>query len=460
MDGVEQLARGSRRARARGPASRAARTRSASGSTARPPAVTRRRARSSSRSPATIRSSGRAARLGAPQDRADARDELLGAERLDDVVVGAELQAGDPVGLVAARGEDDDRDASSRAGARGRRRGRRPSAGRGPGRSRPAGARGRARARPRRRRAVRTAKPGVLEVVADEGGDLGLVLDDEDGAHGAPETATTPGEDTRPASRGGERASGAVGGAGGSVPAAAVPAARPPPRGGGGGRRRPTGGAGRRRRPSGRGRPGQWPWPQPGRAPQAAPAAAERGEQEADEQEEEQEREEEPEEREAAGQTTVPPAAPMLDAMPAWKPMTPPTRATMVARMRVEQPAHGRISDRWCGPAVPGRGCLTASILARRMCRTRAHGCGFAQIDGRSVAEAGPDVARGRDPRVVGGTRLRCRRPGRAGRRRPVAPGRDHDAERAGGDQVGRGAARGAWRAGGRSGDGVPPRWT
>jgi hypothetical protein len=45
------------------------------------------------------------------QDGADARDQLAGGEGLDDVVVGAELQAGDAVGLLAARGEQDDRDA-------------------------------------------------------------------------------------------------------------------------------------------------------------------------------------------------------------------------------------------------------------------------------------------------------------------------------------------------------------
>jgi hypothetical protein len=46
---------------------------------------------------------------GSPQDRAHARDDLPGAERLDDVVVGAELEADDAVGLVAAGGEHDDR---------------------------------------------------------------------------------------------------------------------------------------------------------------------------------------------------------------------------------------------------------------------------------------------------------------------------------------------------------------
>ena len=56
-----------------------------------------------------------AARLGAAQHRPDAGDHLGAAERLDHVVVGAELEADDAVGLGAAGGEDDDRDA--RAGA-------------------------------------------------------------------------------------------------------------------------------------------------------------------------------------------------------------------------------------------------------------------------------------------------------------------------------------------------------
>ena len=53
--------------------------------------------------------------LGAAEDRAHAGDHLGAAERLDHVVVGAELEADDAVGLRAAGGEDDDRDA--RAGA-------------------------------------------------------------------------------------------------------------------------------------------------------------------------------------------------------------------------------------------------------------------------------------------------------------------------------------------------------
>ena len=60
-----------------------------------------------------VAGAGRRAR--APQHRPDPRDHLAGAERLDDVVVGAELEPDDPVGLLAARREDDDRDARRRA---------------------------------------------------------------------------------------------------------------------------------------------------------------------------------------------------------------------------------------------------------------------------------------------------------------------------------------------------------
>ena len=55
----------------------------------------------------------------APQHGADARDHLGRAERLDDVVVGAELEPDDPVGLGPARGEHDDRDAGLAGAARG-----------------------------------------------------------------------------------------------------------------------------------------------------------------------------------------------------------------------------------------------------------------------------------------------------------------------------------------------------
>ena len=45
----------------------------------------------------------------ATKDRLDARQQLLEAERLGDVVVGAEMQALDPVGRRVASREEDDR---------------------------------------------------------------------------------------------------------------------------------------------------------------------------------------------------------------------------------------------------------------------------------------------------------------------------------------------------------------
>ena len=46
--------------------------------------------------------------LRAPQDRLHAEQELAHAERLHDVVVGAELEADDAIDLLALRGEHDD----------------------------------------------------------------------------------------------------------------------------------------------------------------------------------------------------------------------------------------------------------------------------------------------------------------------------------------------------------------
>ena len=57
---------------------------------------------------------GRRHRRAATDDGADARDELAEAERLDDVVVGAELQPDDPVDLFGARGHHDDRHVGAR----------------------------------------------------------------------------------------------------------------------------------------------------------------------------------------------------------------------------------------------------------------------------------------------------------------------------------------------------------
>src|SRR5262245_24176480 len=48
-------------------------------------------------------------RLAAPQQRADAREELARRERLGEVIVGPQLEAHDAVGFVLAPGEHDDR---------------------------------------------------------------------------------------------------------------------------------------------------------------------------------------------------------------------------------------------------------------------------------------------------------------------------------------------------------------
>ena len=54
----------------------------------------------------------RAART--PRDGPDPRHELAQAERLDEVVVGSELEADDAVDLLAARRDDDDRHVAAR----------------------------------------------------------------------------------------------------------------------------------------------------------------------------------------------------------------------------------------------------------------------------------------------------------------------------------------------------------
>ncbi|MNM11975.1 hypothetical protein D3C81_221450 [compost metagenome] len=51
----------------------------------------------------------RLAELGAAQQSLDSRLQFAGAERLAQIVVSAQLQADDPVGLVGAGGEHDDR---------------------------------------------------------------------------------------------------------------------------------------------------------------------------------------------------------------------------------------------------------------------------------------------------------------------------------------------------------------
>ena len=161
--------------------------------------------------------------LDAAEHGADPGDELARAERLDHVVVGAELEAGDPVDLVAAGREDQDRDArvaadraddveavdARQAEVEDERVGP-PGPGEREGRGSVGGADDR--------------EPRVLEVVADEARDLRLVLDDEDRAHGSPNTRSDAGRGYPPGVAGREVSrpwpAPLVGGAGGVRPAA------------------------------------------------------------------------------------------------------------------------------------------------------------------------------------------------------------------------------------------------
>ena len=56
-----------------------------------------------------VREGERVVTAGAPQQRAQPREELLERERLDEVVVGARVETGDPVAHGAARREHQDR---------------------------------------------------------------------------------------------------------------------------------------------------------------------------------------------------------------------------------------------------------------------------------------------------------------------------------------------------------------
>ena len=150
-----------------------------------PAALARIAGTSISRSATCSTSSATLGALGAAQHGAHPGDELPGAEGLDHVVVGAELEADDAVGLVVARREHDDRQGAEGAHARG-------------STSRPSMS-GSPRSRTMRSGLVaRTwcrafspslgdqyGKAGVLEVVAHEARDLRVVFDDEDGLHGA-----------------------------------------------------------------------------------------------------------------------------------------------------------------------------------------------------------------------------------------------------------------------------------
>ena len=84
-------------------------------SSSRPARVARRARSSTSSSPARKGPFGAAERRRAPHDRADPGDQLAQPVRLDDVVVGAELEPHDAVGLLPAGGQDDDRDARALA---------------------------------------------------------------------------------------------------------------------------------------------------------------------------------------------------------------------------------------------------------------------------------------------------------------------------------------------------------
>ena len=152
-------------------------------STRRPPAVTRIRGRSSSTSPDDDAIGRLGGGLGPAEHRTNPGDQLPRAERLGHVVVGTELEADERVRLVAARGEHHDRDRRGRAQAA-----RDVEAvearqaeveddqvGVVPGR-------GLERGRTVARDEHLEARP--LEVVADELHDLGLVVDDQDRAHG------------------------------------------------------------------------------------------------------------------------------------------------------------------------------------------------------------------------------------------------------------------------------------
>jgi hypothetical protein len=74
-----------------------------------PPTRTRRWRRSNFQAAQLLWLLARPGGLGATDHRADAGHQLAEPERLDHVVVGAQLQADDPVDLLGAGGDDDDR---------------------------------------------------------------------------------------------------------------------------------------------------------------------------------------------------------------------------------------------------------------------------------------------------------------------------------------------------------------
>ena len=155
--GASAACRGSGRARAAG------RTRAGVSFTRSPSRVTSRSGTSIRSSPTSI--TGPASGAAAPQHRAQAREQLVDAERLRHVVVRAGVERGDLLALLADRREHDHRRVASTCAARGRRRCRCRRAARGRGSPPPADARRRPRAPPRRSSAVSTSKPAPRSVV-------------------------------------------------------------------------------------------------------------------------------------------------------------------------------------------------------------------------------------------------------------------------------------------------------
>ena len=272
--------------------------------------------------PRHLRPAGRC-RLGPPQDGPDPGHELLGAERLDHVVVGAKLQADDPVGLVPPGGQHHDRHVGGPAQAAGHVQPVPPGQPQveddqvGPG---PTGL---------GQRHLPVARdhhlePGVLEVVPDQPGDLALVLDDQDPLHFLP---ARPKPDEAAGRRNPPPRPGARRGAGPAVPGYATPGrpASPWCRPGGASPERPASGAARgagggtRRTPPGRprvregrtrpGRLGHGPQPPgpapPGTAPAPAPERAPDQQHDPDH----EQREQDQPEREAEPAAVAPPVA-------------------------------------------------------------------------------------------------------------------------------------------------------
>ena len=120
----------------------------------------------------------------AAQHGADARHQLARAERLGDVVIGAQLEADELVGFVVARGEHDDREVTRSAD------GPRDVEPVEPGQSKieddeVRSLRAHAHERLLAGGSARDPEAGVFEEVVDEPNDLRLVVHDQDLRHGS-----------------------------------------------------------------------------------------------------------------------------------------------------------------------------------------------------------------------------------------------------------------------------------